>query len=373
MNISLRNIFVAMISLCVQSVVFAASPPEHEGLTEQKILSFIKAQDDAFMQGDIAPLISVLADSYTSTTERPEGKVSKVTRSEFEANLTKNLPQLSNTQTKSEDTKINVSQDGQSASVTQNNNTTFTVGDKNINIISFSTMSLELQGGKIVKTSSSSKILEEKILSAGQDIAERPTDCTYFPEGQKVERYDIEHYHSSSSLGGFFGISNPVPFCRIYKSDAKTVSAIVLSILPTLGNPIKVSDVSNGIFTTDMMERSHLMSKWQDSYSITVQEAKAGEAIVRILRPLSLYESKKFKPKVSDGDNEKWILSKITEHLNSKKQAAIPPSTGAQPLAPTAGATVSIEDQLKKLQDLLDKKIITTQEYKAMRAKALGL
>lgn len=160
MNIFLLNIFVILLSLCLQSAVFVASASEsNNGLTEQKIIAFMKAQDDAFIRGDVAAMISTLADNYTSTSERPGQKVSKMTRGEVEANLVKNFPLFSNRQISHEDRKINISQDGQSGSVTAKNFVKLTVGDKNLNIVSLATDTLELRGGKIVVTSSVESIL----------------------------------------------------------------------------------------------------------------------------------------------------------------------------------------------------------------------
>lgn len=204
------------------------------------------------------------------------------------------------------------------------------------------------------------------------DVAERPTDCTYFPEDERVTQYDIEQGHFKM-LAGLFGFSNPVPFCRMYKADAKTVSAKVQSIMPNLGNPIKVADVANGFFSTDVMERHAVMAEWQDSYSITVQEAKTGVSVVRVLRPVRIQSGRGFQQKESDGYNEKWILSQITERLASRKDAAISSPPASTQTTPPADSAVSVEDQLKKLKSMHDKKIITDEEYKAMRTKALGL
>ncbi|MEQ1813290.1 MAG: SHOCT domain-containing protein, partial [Candidatus Nitrotoga sp.] len=381
LHLTLRNIFVILLSLCLQPIAFAASPPEsNERLTEQKVLSFMKTQIDAYIRGDAAAFVATLADDYTSTSERQGGKSSKSTRGEVEASLAKNLPLFSDIQINHEDKKINISQDGLSASVSRKEIQKLTmtmknVGVFNVNMTSLGTSTFELRGGKIVTTSDISSTLEQKVSPKVWNVAERPTDCTYFPEDTRVAQYDIGQYHSKSTLAGLFGMTNPVSFCRLYKADAKIVSAVVQSIVPTLGNPIRVVDVANGVFTTDTMERNALLAKWQDSYSITVQEAKGGDAAVRILRPLSVYQSSRrsFEQNESDGYNEQWILSQITERLASGKYATTPPSTSAQPAATPAAAAVNVEDQLKKLQDMLDKKIISDQEYKAMRAKALGL
>lgn len=372
MNIFSRIILAILFAVCLQSVGFAESPSDgSERLTEQSILSFLKAQDDALIRGDASAFISALSDNYTETTERPGKALTKRSRAEAEAGLVKLLPQLSNIHISHEDRKINISQDGRSATVTTKDLSTVTIGDKNLEMLYLSTSMLELQGGKIVYTSEAMSIIEEKLSMNVLDVAARPTDCTYFPEDTRVDQYDIGQAHFKK-LAGLFGFSNPVPFCRMYKADAKTVSANVQSIMLSLGNPIKVADVANGFFSTDVVERHAVMSEWQDSYSITVQEAKAGQAVVRVLRPVHIQSGRGFQQKESDGYNEMWILSQITERLASRKNETPSPSTSTQPSASAASA-VSVEEQLKKLQELHDKKVITDEEYKAMRTKALGL
>lgn len=73
---------------------------------------------------------------------------------------------------------------------------------------------------------------------------------------------------------------------------------------------------------------------------------------------------------------QNWLYEQIEQ-----KKASVAPSASTQPTdaspAPQANAApptaVSIEDQLEKLHEMRRKNIITEAEYKAMRAKALGL
>lgn len=373
MNIFSRSIFAVMLCLCVHSVVFAESQSEgNEGITEQKIINFMKAQDDALMRGDVAAVILGLADNWVSTSKQQGKEDKKSTRSELEASLVKNLPQMGNYQIKHEDIKIKISEDGRSAVVTQKDIQSFTIKDRNAIIVSLSTQTFEQRGEKIVNTSAVDSILEVEVQLKVRDVAERPTDCTYFPENEMVAQYQIDNSRSGRTMASFFGVAKTVPFCRMYRSDAKTVSGIVQSIILSMGNPIKVADIANGFFTTDVMERNGVMSAWQDSYSITVQAANTGESVVRILRTLRVSTDSGFELTPSDGHNEKWILSQITERILSQKDVTKPPSTSVDTSVPSSGAT-SVEDQLKKLESLHERKIITDEEYKAMRAKALGL
>ena len=370
MNIYSRNIFAVMLALCIWHVAFAESSSEtSEGLTEQKILTVMKAQDDALMRRDAAAYVSYEANDYVYTSES-SGKISKKSRSEQEEGLAKNLSKSSSYQTSSEDRKINISPDGKSATLTQKTLETMIIGNKIIDAVSSTTRTFELRGGKVVVTSSAD-IYHQGLTK----VSELPKDCTYSPESERVAQYDIGQYHTKSTLLGLFGLTNPVPFCRMYKADTKTVSSIIQGLISRLGNPIRGADVANGLFTTDTMERSDIMMKWQDSYSITAQEEQAGVTIVRVLRALKVYQSSQggYEQNLSYGDNEKWILSQIAERLASRaKDAPASPAASAQPAAPSPVA-VSVEDQLAKLQGMRSKNIITEEEYKAMRAKTLGL
>jgi hypothetical protein len=368
MNNYLSNIVASILAVCMWSVSFSALPSESsEGLTEQKILTIMKAQDNALERLDAAAFLSSMADDYVYTSEK-EGKASKKSRKEIEASLTKNLPKFSSYQISNENRKINISPDGRSATLTQKTNETVIMGEKVIDAISLTTRVFELRGDKVVVTSSADILQDQK-------VSDMPKDCTYSPVNEQVARYDVAQYHSKSTLLGLFGMTNPVPFCRMYKADAKTVSSILQGLISRLGNPIKVADVANGLFTTDIMNRSAIMAKWQDSYSITAQEESAGITVVRILRALNVYQSSQngYEQNLSDGDNEKWMLSQITDRLASRvKDAPVPPAAGIQPVA-LSSASISVEAQLEKLQDMRKKNIITEQEYKSMRVKALGL
>lgn len=142
--------------------------------------------------------------------------------------------------------------------------------------------------------------------------------CQYVSPTQRVENYDTQFYHSQG-LAFFPELTNPMPFCRDFKADKDTVSNIVAVIVPQLGNPIAVFDKDNGIFTTNIIERGHLGGRWQDSYSITVTEEQDA-TLVRILRTLQIRRGGEFRQHPSDGHNEAWILTQISDRLKTTKE-----------------------------------------------------
>lgn len=106
----------------------------------------------------------------------------------------------------------------------------------------------------------------------------------------------------------------PKPFCRAYAASRREVAEAVATILPTLGNPIRISDIDRGIFQTDWTDRSHMAAKWKDGYVITVTEERPNRVVVRVLR--SVYISRQGAPYFlgdSVGQNESFVLTKISQ------------------------------------------------------------
>jgi hypothetical protein len=77
----------------------------------------------------------------------------------------------------------------------------------------------------------------------------------------------------------------PSSYCRVYAANPSEVLRIVAGILPMLGNDIRISDETNGLFVTELIERQHGAersggnsfrtfkegaARWRDSYEITV-------------------------------------------------------------------------------------------------------
>ena len=169
MNIYSRNIFVIMLTLSMWHVAFAASPLESEGITEQQILSGLKAQDDALARGDVAAFLSLLADDYNYTLEQPlptGNKLTKMARGEVEAGLAKNLSKYSNRQISHTDIKISISQDERSATVTHKSIDKFTYDDKRYKMISLNTRTFGLQDGKMTLTSGADLIQKAQAFSS---------------------------------------------------------------------------------------------------------------------------------------------------------------------------------------------------------------
>jgi hypothetical protein len=174
MNIYSRNIFAIMLALCMWHVAFAASPSKRvEGITEQQILGSLKAQDDALVRLDAAAFMSFLADDYTYSSEQSVAtgkKLTKKTRSEFEASLAKNFTKINNYQISHADIKISISQDGRNATVTEKCIEKFTYDDKHYKIISLNTRTFGLQGGKITVTSSADLIQKAQAFSSASEF-----------------------------------------------------------------------------------------------------------------------------------------------------------------------------------------------------------
>lgn len=76
---------------------------------------------------------------------------------------------------------------------------------------------------------------------------------------------------------------------------------------------------------------------------------------------------------VSSEEEKRNFAAVMKRYQQSRPKAAISSPTINAKATPQASGSISVEDQLQKLQDMHDKKIITDKEYKAMRAKVLGL
>jgi len=356
-------------ALCVQSILFPLSAAGADGgITEQQIQTLLKAHDEAALRGDVSEIASSLAEDFVLEVNAPGPngpQARKMTRDAFVTNLEKSFRQISNYRSSRDRVKISISPDGRSANVSDALIESWTSGATDIQTASTEEHKFELRQGKLLFVSTTIALLEKK----GSASAARPKDCTYFSEGAKVTEYDPSWPRAKS---GLFGVS-PESFCRIYRAEAKAVSAAVQVIIPRLGNPIKVSDVANGFFSTDTLDHTAVsltlgQLRYQDSYSISVQEERAGESVVRVLRTVKILRGDgRVEPWSSTGENENWILAQITDRL-ALRANTLP--AAAAPSAPPAAAT-SIEDQLKKLKDLREKNLISEAEYKSMRAKAL--
>lgn len=189
-------------------------------------------------------------------------------------------------------------------------------------------------------------------------------DCKVVPNNERVEAMNTVG-PDEQTFGGFFGAS-PTPYCRVYSADLKTVNVAIAKVLPRLGYPVKTMDVNNGFFVTDEMERSSILAHWKDSFNITVQQEKPNEVVVRVLRNVQTLEKKRWHLTASKGNNEKYILTQLSDALASGSAPS-----ASSPASPGGDAQADTETKLKKLQELREKKLISEEEYAAMRKKAL--
>ncbi|WP_310452255.1 nuclear transport factor 2 family protein [Sulfuritalea sp.] len=176
MSIRPYNILAIALTLWTQAILGSASAAGgNDRITEHNILSTEKALDDALMQRSVAAFVSHLADNFVYSIERPGlfGKsVVKMTRSEFEAGLAKNLPATNYRSISHEERQIAISQDGREASVTQKNIETVTGGGKDIRAIAVATYKYELRDGAIVLTSLAESNLERQEMEASFSVVD---------------------------------------------------------------------------------------------------------------------------------------------------------------------------------------------------------
>lgn len=207
--------------------------------------------------------------------------------------------------------------------------------------------------------------------SVGRPSAYRPNDCDLVADADLSAQYDIESYHARG-LAIFATLSNNTkPFCRVVDRPAADVSRAAAQVMPRLGNRLLVSDVANGVFTTDRKERTKVITTWRDSYSVNVTEEEGGKTVVRVSRELTLRDGNGWSQSASDGHNEKWILGeieRIAARLPYRAGEAVP--TTAANVAPKQ---MDAEQELLKLKSMKDKGLISEAEYQQLRRKALGL
>ena len=206
-------------------------------------------------------------------------------------------------------------------------------------------------------------------------------ECETVSDSDRVEKIDITSYHAAGLPSLVAGLVQPKSFCRSYPVDKLTVSKIIAQVLPNIGNPPKLIDIQNGIFTTESTPRAH-MTPWEDSYYITVSEETGGRSLVRVHRTLFVYSARRdpratrpARPIPSDGHNEKWLLTQIGDRLATLGGERRGPSQPNQGSSGSGDArTTSAEDAEKKLHDLQqlrDKKLISEEEYQLHRKKVL--
>lgn len=348
----LRLISVFFLYLC-SPVAFAASPSEsNEGLTEEQILSFMKVQDDAFIRSDAAAWVSTLADDFTDMINLPPrqdqpAKVMKRTRSEVEATAVKFYPTYSNIKLSHEDRKITISQDGKSATVTQKNLKKMTSGKSffssgtDIEGITLTTDTYELRGGKIAQTIGVLSYPEPKkpaAMTREMAMAEREKNGVYCMKGDECDDMWAQALAFARRK-----------FSRELFSESDT---LIRSTDPA----VEEAERKDGFRPKEskmIIRRNNLGG---GKYEIEF-DFKCGTACIAS----------------SSEEMKKTFVSLMKHYQENRPKAVSSPSPASAQTAPPAAGAISIEDQLKRLQEMLDKKIITDKEYKAMRTKALGL
>lgn len=131
----------------------------------------------------------------------------------------------------------------------------------------------------------------------------------------------------------------PVPiYCRAFSATRGEVAAIIRTLLPQLGNNVSNINVDQGLFRTDLHDRSHFGpnsaipnplglkgSRWKDRYTITAVETRPYRTEVKILREVFISRwdvmSKgwsEYHQGSSSGQNEGWILSEIDRALATR-------------------------------------------------------
>jgi hypothetical protein len=154
--------------------------------------------------------------------------------------------------------------------------------------------------------------------------------------GEGIRASAREGNKVGEGIAGFTGISGnpseiiyhlpipPSPYCRVYAAEPEEVSRVIAAILPALGNAVKTSDETNGIFTTEPIERRHLMARWRDSYEISVVGEAPKRTVVRILRKLYISRMRgEFSQGLSVGHNEAWIMTQIADKLRESGNAQV--------------------------------------------------
>jgi hypothetical protein len=213
-------------------------------------------------------------------------------------------------------------------------------------------------------TKNSISIAQANVPDTTIQYKSKPKDCEIFSDNQRVDRMLTETPNLAFSL---FGFSQPI-FCRIYKEDQKMVNAAIASIMPRIGMPVKSMDINNGFFVTDEMQRGNMLNTWKDSYNITTQK-DGNETVVRVLRNLFTARNGPWEMEKSGGNNEKFILTLVSDALASGSIQATSPA----PEVAGGGAVKQddLETKMNKLQALRDKKMVSEEEYSALRKKAL--
>lgn len=106
------------------------------------------------------------------------------------------------------------------------------------------------------------------------------------------------------------------PFCRSYSATPRQASAAVAAVMLSLGGRVVRSDINNGLFETEFVQRQHAMARWRDNYVVRVSPFGTGAA-VRVLRTVFISRDggRTYNQGVSVGNNEAYILTQVGDRL----------------------------------------------------------
>lgn len=114
----------------------------------------------------------------------------------------------------------------------------------------------------------------------------------------------------------------PPGFCRAFQSSQIEVSRALAEAMASLGHPMKISDLQNGVFETEFADGQHRDAMWMDRYRATVEPLDSGLVGVRVRRQVFISRETStsgtgtiYNQAIPSGHGESWILTRVTDEL----------------------------------------------------------
>ena len=114
----------------------------------------------------------------------------------------------------------------------------------------------------------------------------------------------------------------PLGFCRAFEASRPEVLRAVAGAMSSLGYPMKISDLQNGIFETEFDDGQNRDAMWMDRYRATVEPLDSGLVGVRIRRQVFISRRTStsgigtiYNQAIPSGHGETWILTRVTDEL----------------------------------------------------------